>query len=214
VTGSHGFLKPLLLISLALLVPVVPFLLLGEGFEAHIADWVRQEWSPPSRFWTIVGALSVDILLPVPSSGVSTYAGGTLGFAWGTAASWLGMTLGAAIGFSLARLLGRRFAERFGGADVARLEEVATRYGDAALVITRPLPILAEACVLLTGITRLSWRRFLPPVLLSNLAISATYAAFGAYFSERDALPAAVIASVLLPLTIAILVRRRLRSLG
>lgn len=210
--GSRGLFKPLLLISLALLVPVIPFLILGENFETRVAAWVQQDWSPTARFWLIILVLSVDIVLPIPSSGVSTYAGGTLGFAGGTAASWVGMMLGAVIGFAAARLLGRPFAERFGGADVARLKDVTTRYGDAALVLTRPLPVLAEACVLLTGISRLSWRRFLPPVLLSNLAISLTYAVFGAYFGERDALPAAIVASVLLPFALAVLIRRRLRS--
>ncbi len=209
---TRAFLRPLLLISLALLVPVVPFLVLGDAFEARLQNWVQQDWSQEGRFWLIVLVLSADIVLPVPSSGVSTYAGGTLGLAGGTAASWLGMTLGATLGFALARALGRPFADRFGGKDVVRLQRVSARYGDAALVVTRALPILAEACVLLVGAVRLPWRRFLPPVMISNLAISLTYAAFGAYFGERDALPAAIVASVLLPLIVAIGVRHRWRS--
>ncbi|MGD9855913.1 MAG: TVP38/TMEM64 family protein [Planctomycetaceae bacterium] len=212
MSRAQAFLRPLLLISLVLLVPIVPFLILGDGFESRLQEWVQQDWSRGRRFWLIVLVLSVDILLPVPSSGVSTYAGGTLGLLSGTAASWLGMTLGAVTGFALARRLGRPFADRFGGDDVSRLQDVSRRYGPAALLVTRALPLLAEACVLLLGAMRLPWRGFLPPVVLSNLAISLTYAAFGAFFKERDALPAAIAASVLLPLIAAIVVRRRLRS--
>lgn len=203
--------RPLILVSLVLLVPIIPFLLLGEGFEVQVQSWVQEEWSSRTRFWLIVLVLSVDILLPIPSSGVSTYAGGTLGFVSGTLASWLGMSLGTLIGFVLARWFGRPFANRFGGSDVVRFEASQLEYGWAALVLTRPLPILAEACVLLMGIIRLPWRIFLPAVLLSNLVISLSYAAFGAYFGARDSLAVAVIASVLLPLGIALLIRKQLR---
>lgn len=119
-------LRPLLLIAGALLVPVVPFLLLGESFEEQVAAWVRQEWSPQTQFALIVAALSTDILLPIPSSAVSTYAGGVLGFVSGTLASWLGMTAGACLGYGLAWLAGRPLAARFAGEkDLARVQELA-----------------------------------------------------------------------------------------
>ena len=208
---AHDLRRPLILISLVLLVLIVPFLLLGDSFEAQVQEWVQQEWSTRTRFWMIVLILSLDILLPIPSSGVSTYAGGKLGFLSGTLASWLGMSLGAVLGFALARWLGRPFALRFGGRDVSAIEGAQLQFGPAVLVFTRALPILAEACVLLMGVLKLPWRNFLPAVLLSNLVISMAYAAFGAYFVERDSLAVAVIASVLLPLGIAILVRKRIR---
>ncbi|MCA9108819.1 MAG: VTT domain-containing protein [Planctomycetaceae bacterium] len=208
---AHDLRRPLILISLVLLVPIMPFLLLGDSFEAEVQEWVQQEWSTRTRFWMIVLVLSLDILLPIPSSGVSTYAGGKLGFLSGTLASWLGMSLGAVLGFALARWLGRPFALRFGGRDVSAIEGAQLQFGPAVLVFTRALPILAEACVLLMGVLKLPWRNFLPAVLLSNLVISMAYAAFGAYFVERDSLAVAVIASVLLPLGIAILVRNRIR---
>lgn len=193
----------------ALLLPVM---LLGLAFEEQVQQWVTGEWSAATRFWVIVAALSSDILLPVPSSGVSTYAGGTLGPVAGTAASWLGMTLGAVAGFASARWLGRPFAQRHGGKDVAALDDFAQRYGGAALVLTRPLPLLAEACVLVSGASRLSWRRFLVPVTLSNLAIALAYATVGAHFKQRQSLAEGVIVAVLLPFGIALLVRRYWRK--
>src|SRR5690606_24883696 len=103
-------------------------LVLWLAFEQDVQRWVSGEWSTSTRFWVIVAALSGDILLPVPSSGVSTYAGGTLGVVAGTAASWLGMTLGAIGGFVVARWLGRPFAERHGGSDITALDEFSQRY--------------------------------------------------------------------------------------
>ncbi|QDU39929.1 TVP38/TMEM64 family inner membrane protein YdjZ [Maioricimonas rarisocia] len=208
-------LRPLLLIAGALLIPVVPFLLLGESFEAQVAAWVRQEWSPATQFSLIVASLATDILLPIPSSAVSTYAGGVLGFATGTLASWLGMTMGACLGYGLARLAGRPLAKRFAGEkDLERVQELARRYGATAIVLTRPLPILAEACVLLMGVVRLRWPLFLVAIALSNLAVSATYAAFGQWFEASDSLPMALAISLVVPLVFTWLVRHRLRTDG
>jgi len=72
------------------------------------------------------------------------------------------------------------------------------------LVLTRPIPVLAEASVLLMGTTRLEWWRFLVAVGLSNLGIAAAYAALG----NRVQLPVAIAAAVALPLVSAAVARR------
>jgi uncharacterized membrane protein YdjX (TVP38/TMEM64 family) len=212
VNTQRDWLRMAGLVSLAVLIPVVPFLVLGQAFEESVLEWIRAEWSPGALFAGIVGLLGLDLLLPVPSSAVSTYAGGQLGFVAGASASIVGMTLGAVSGYALARLWGGRIVARAAGDDVRLVAPLALKWGAMAIVLTRALPILAEACVLLMGLWRLPWRQFLPPLLLSNLAISLTYAAFGALLRERDALPAAVAASVFLPLVVAMVVRQRLRS--
>ena len=72
------------------------------------------------------------------------------------------------------------------------------------LVLTRPVPVLAEAGLLLLGSTRLPWRWFLLPVLLSNLGIAAIYAALGNWVR----MPVALAASIALPLAAAVIARR------
>lgn len=196
-------------ISLAIVAAlIVPVLVLGLAFEDHVQSWVAAEWPATVRFWVIVAALAGDILLPTPSSGVSTYAGATLGVVGGTSASWLGMTIGAAIGFAAARLLGRTFAERQSSHDLQRLDNFVSSFGVIALVITRPLPLLAEACVLLLGTSPMPWRRFMPVVAMTNLVISLAYAICGAYFRDRGVLPQALIASVIVPMAMTLLARR------
>lgn len=205
----RDFLKPLLWLSGALAVPLFPLLIFGLSFEEQIEQRMNVEMPAEVRFGLIVGLLAVDLFLPIPSSAVSTYGGGVLGTWPATAASWIGMTLGAVIGFALARLFGRRFAARRAAAgDLGRIESLVDRFGPAALLITRALPILAEACVVFVGSTGLSWRRFLPPVMAANLVVSVCYAAFGEYFRGRDALPYAVVLSGTVPLCVALLARR------
>jgi len=200
-----------MLIGAFLLVPIIPFLLLGESFESQVEAFLKaqSEFSSWTHCLLVIGALAIDIFLPIPSSAISTYAGGVLGTGLATVASWIGMTLGSVIGFGLARMMGRPFAVRLAGADdVERIEQFAQRFGPLALVLTRALPILAEACVLLMGATQLSWRRFLPAVVLCNLVISLTYSACGEYFQKMDALPAAVVASGTIPLLTALAIRK------
>ncbi len=162
-------------------IPIVPFLWLGESFEQSLLDALRRPASPATVAGWVIGLLAADMFLPVPSSAVITYAGGILGILGGTVVSWVGLSLGAIGGFGLARVFGEPLARRFSEADdVDRMSDFARRHGPTALVLTRALPILAEACELMLGAVRLSWRRFLPPMLASNAILALTYAACGA----------------------------------
>jgi uncharacterized membrane protein YdjX (TVP38/TMEM64 family) len=151
----------------------------------------------------VCGVLAADLLLPVPSSMVSTLAGSELGVVGGTSASWVGMSAGAVVGFGLARRYGRPLAERLAAADdLARLDRLAARAGPALVVLTRAVPVLAEASVLLLGVNRLAWRRFLPALLASNLGIALAYAAFGEAAGEQEWLPIALGISAAAPLAV------------
>lgn len=199
------------LLAVLLLIPVVPFVLFGAGLEREMVSWFDQSLSPPVMAAAIFGILATDIFLPVPSSFVSTLAGAQLGVIGGTVTVWLGMTVGAAGGFWIARRGGPPLAKRLAGADdFVRVESLAQRRGPELLVLTRAVPVLAEASVLLMGTTQLTWRRFLPPIALSNLGIAAVYALFGQWALQMDALFVALAASVVVPLAAALLVRLRL----
>lgn len=205
----RGLLKPIFLIALVLAIPLVPFALFGPSLESRIESEIREAMSPATVGLMVVGLLAVDIFLPVPSSVVSTVSGRVLGFGLGTAASWLGMTLGAVLAFVLARLFGRPLALRFSSAkDLGHIDRLSARYGPLVLALARPVPILAEASILFLGTTRLAWPRFLAPIGLSNLGIAAAYAALG----ETVQLPIALAASIALPLLLTGLARWRLKS--
>ena len=68
------------------------------------------------------------------------------------------------------------------------------------LIVTRPLPLLAEAAVLLTGVSGLSWRWFLPCVMLSNLGIALVYSTLGRLAYAQGHLLVALAASIALPI--------------
>ncbi|MCA9227064.1 MAG: VTT domain-containing protein [Pirellulaceae bacterium] len=205
--------RPALLICLVMLVPILPFLAFGSQVNSAVDRWREAEYSGAVTASVIVGLLATDIFLPVPSSVLSTFGGWQFGAFGGTIVSWVGMSIGATLGFALARRYGQRFAHWLSSpSQLRRMETLSQRFGPAVLVLTRGVPVLAEASVLLMGMNRLAWRRFLPPVLLSNLGLSIAYAAFGKQAETHEMLPLALGIAIGLPVVLLMLVASWLPS--
>jgi uncharacterized membrane protein YdjX (TVP38/TMEM64 family) len=205
----YELFRTLPLMCVVLLAPIIPFLLWGGSFE----EWLRglaEDPPPPGVLDAlVVGLLSTDIFLPIPSSVVSTMAGWQLGWLRGTLATWVGLSVGAVAGFALARQFGRRLALWFSRAeDLDRMHELSQEFGPYVLAITRAVPVFSEATVLLMGAHQLSWSRFLPAVLASNLGIALAYAAFGDFAQQHQWLPLALGVSIALPVLVAAVAQR------
>jgi membrane protein DedA with SNARE-associated domain len=114
------------------------------------------------------------------------------------------MTLGAMLGFWAARRWGRPIVAWLTRAnDLQRTAALVERYGPTLLVLGRGVPVLAEATVLILGMHGLAWRRFLPPVVLSNLGLALAYSAFGRFAEQHGWLPLALGVAVALPVLLA-----------
>lgn len=170
-----------------------------------MAHWLDLSDSPGTAVALVIGLLAGDIFLPVPSSLVSTFAGKALGFWLGTAASWCGMTIGASLAYWLVRCLGRPLARRLSSEEeLARMDALANRHGILILILARPIPVFAEASVLVMGMLRIGWWRFFPAVGLSNFGIAAAYAVLG----DRVQLPIAMAAAIAVPLIVVAVAQR------
>ncbi|MBX7165357.1 MAG: VTT domain-containing protein [Pirellulales bacterium] len=203
------FTASLIVVTAVLALPVLPLLVLGEGFEDRVSAWFSTTLPPAEFAGMVVAALAADVLIPIPSSFVSTLAGAKLGIGAATLVSWLGMTLGAFGGFALARAGGRPLLARLARPDdVARLEGLAERLGPSLLVATRAVPVLAEASVLLLGTTRLAWKRFAPPVVLANFGIALVYGILGALAMDYAVMAFALVGSIAVPVAATWLARR------
>jgi uncharacterized membrane protein YdjX (TVP38/TMEM64 family) len=210
---SRRWIQWLAMTVLLLCVPALPFAFLHEVVQ----DWVAARIADPPAAWgvvaVVIGLLSTDVLLPVPSSLVSTLAGSQLPWAAATLASWFGLTVGACVGFAAGRMLGRPLAERWTDPrDLDAMERWSRQLGPWLVVLTRALPLLAEASVLLVGMHRLSWRAFLTPVMLSNLGIATAYSLLGHFAAQHEWLPAALAISIAFPLLLTATLRSRLRK--
>jgi uncharacterized membrane protein YdjX (TVP38/TMEM64 family) len=195
-----------------LLVILVPFLVYGERLDG-VVEALRT--SSSSR-WAVALGLAVmlasDIVLPIPSSGVSATIGALLGFWWGAVTSASAMTLACIVGYAIGRRAGRSTANALvGETELQRAEQLLEGHGDWAVVALRGVPVLAEASVVVAGTVRMPFARFLLVSTLANAGISATYAAAGAIALERRSLALAFAAAVGVPLLAIVLMRARTR---
>ena len=187
---------------------LVPFFLFDEPFMRVADQLMRLGAHPASAAAGITALLAADVLLPIPSSVVSAGAGALLGFWRGTATVWTGMTAACLIGYafgSRASAAARRFV---GNAGMARAEFLSARYGDYALILCRPVPVLAEASVIVAGIVGRPPGRFVGLTALANLGVALGYAAIGAFSMRVDSFLLAFAGSLLVP-GIGMLVARR-----
>lgn len=190
-----------LLMGLLLVLVIVPYLVWGKDVEDWTRELVDAAASHPWQAGAVLAALlAVDVLAPVPSSVVSTACGLALGFAAGLAASFAGMGISVLIGYLLGRVAAPAARRVLGDAGtVSVFRRLHGRWGLWALAVCRPVPVLAEASVLLAGLLQLPPRPVLALLLLANLGVSAVYAAAGAWAASADAFLPAVGAALLLP---------------
>lgn len=179
-----------LLGAVVLTITLGPFLAFEVEFEQWLSGAFEQARTHPWLLGTlIVVLLAGDCVLPVPSSLVSVFAGAALGWVAGAAVIWLGMCCGCLIAYLLGVSGGRLFALRIlGEAELARAQTWFKRIGPATLVITRAVPVLAEAGAIAAGVLRMPPRSFLIATTLANALVAIAYAAAGA--AGKSLLPA------------------------
>ena len=199
------------MIVAVLMIPLIPFLLLGHWLEPLIESQISDVSTAETPWWAallIVSGLTIDILLPIPSSALLVLSGRCFGGWGGAAIGWLGLNLSAAVGFWISRRFGQPVVERFSSrADVDDFELIDAATGWWSLVACRPLPILAEASVIFAGLSDMRARRFWPPIIFANGIIALLYGMLGDYAGRQKWFTTAVIASMVLPVLFIVLWR-------
>ena len=73
------------------------------------------------------------------------------------------------------------------------------RHGSWALVICRPIPVLAESSIVFAGLVRSPLTPFIWLTTLSNLGIAAAYAAVGAFSMKTESCLWTFVGAIALP---------------
>jgi uncharacterized membrane protein YdjX (TVP38/TMEM64 family) len=202
------------LVGLVAVVLGVP-LLTAVAWSGPLEHWL-EAWrqSPPPAGWlaaALVLVLAADILLPVPSGPLITLAGGQLGLGTTVIAAWLGLMLGGLVAFAVAKRWGASLAERFAApAELSNLRATAREHDVWLLLVTRPLPILAEAAVLLAGTLDTRWSRLVGALAVGNAAVALAFAVLGKQAQEHEWMLMAIVLSIVVPLAGTCIVRRRM----
>ena len=175
-----------LIILAALAVPLVPFAIIGE-LPGDVWLSARDD-----NAWTFALAgtalLSIDVLLPIPSSLVGTMLGARLGFWPGFLCCFIGLMTGQVLAYFAARWLLR-----------GRSGPVPEAPAVLTVFLSRPVPVLAEAVVISAGVAGLGVTPFLAACAAGNFVYALVLAGNGAALLPGSLLGPGLIIPMLLP---------------
>jgi uncharacterized membrane protein YdjX (TVP38/TMEM64 family) len=138
--------------------------------------------SSPSTSTALLGSglLVADVVLPVPSSVVMVAHGALFGVVGGTLLSVGGSTGAALVGFSLGRRGGPLLVRLVPPEERAKADHILSCWGTLAIVVTRPVPLLAETVAIMAGASPLGWRQIVLASFVGSLPPALLYALTGA----------------------------------
>jgi uncharacterized membrane protein YdjX (TVP38/TMEM64 family) len=178
------------------------FLLVFAVFEWRGVPLLQDpsKWLAGGGGWAAalsVGLLVADVFLPIPSSVIMIGNGALFGVAAGTALSLVGSLGASALGFFIGRRSARLIERLVSPGEKAHADALLARWGALAIVVTRPIPLLAETTAILAGGSPLGWPRLLAASVAGALPPCLLYALTGAH-SRSFGSGALVFAAVLL----------------
>lgn len=189
-----------LIIAAALCVPLVPYFIIGELPGER---WLSANDDHAVHFALAgAGLLAADVLLPIPSSIVGTMLGARLGFGAGFTAAFAGMMVGQSAAYLVSRAVLRK---RNDGA----LPAAPTL---AAVFLSRPVPVLAEAVALAAGAARVSWPQFLLACGSGNAIYAGALALNGSQLMPDAPLSIGLLLPMLLPVAAWLIWRKISRT--
>lgn len=175
-------------------------------FEQQIQDVLThlnlyQPTTPTQTFnlaLLLIALLALDVVLPVPSSLVALLAVAMLGSLGGYLVIFIGLCLGAGLGYALGAGYFRLLSGRL-GLHQRQPGQLAYRLGTLSLICLRGVPVLAETSVVAAGMQRYPLRAFTVITTLANAGLALAYTAIGTFLIEQNALLVTILASMVLP---------------
>jgi len=149
----------------------------------------------------IASLLTIDLFLPVPSNILMLMSGVFSGFFRGSLVNMAGALGGAFIGFGLCRKYGKNAFERINGKqDVERVHRVFETYGVWIILLSRSVPMLTEIISCLSGLSAMSFKKFVFFSTLGTLPVCMVYAYMGSMgFDNNTQIAYSALIALVLP---------------
>ncbi|HSH59595.1 MAG TPA: VTT domain-containing protein [Acidimicrobiales bacterium] len=198
------------LCSVLLAVMLVPFLVV-EALDIPLLAEPAPLGSRTGAVAAVLGVtlLVIDVALPVPSSVVMISHGALFGGLVGMALSVVGSLGSFGVGFALGRrgepVVMRLVPEE----ERERADRFLLRWGLFGVVLSRPVPLLAETVSVVAGASPLSWRAAVGAAALGCLPAAAVYAFAGAATDTFAAGAVIFIAVVMVAVGVGVVVMPR-----
>lgn len=195
-------MKKWLLIWIPFFILFIILFYIVEYFNIEIIK-DTDDWLKTIGTWAIIAGiafLALDLFLPIPSSMVMIVNGVLFGFWWGGLISFIGSMLAAVIGFWLCRRYGIKvFTKLVGKAEMKEMNRYFEKVGPYGIILSRPVPMLAEAVSCMAGLTKMKTWKFLLATMLGTLPICFIYSYAGNTSAEIENLIPAFLICIFIP---------------
>lgn len=189
--------KAIIFTSIAILI-IITFIIWEKPIENSFNSLLETAKEEKLRSALVLFSfLSLDILLPIPSSIASTLCGSILGFFYGFLTSFMAMNVSCAIGYILGRFFEKTSKRFISDKETEQLKN-NTKNEFFFILAMRPIPVLAEASLIYAGTQHYRASTVTYSSLLSNASISAVYALIGTIGDATDSMIPAFVAVILL----------------
>ena len=171
--------KVLIVFGSVVLFIIIMFLLLGS-YESRAEELLQSYQNYPGTFISISFLLLVlDIILPIPSTIIMYLNGFVMGLLIGTIVSFISLLCSSICGYAIGKTLNKSNYEKY--------QRFYDKYGPSAIILTRGMPIMAEAISIMCGYIRIPFRRFLFFQAIGYLPVCLIYAYLGTIANENEA---------------------------
>ena len=157
------------------IIVIITFLLFKD-METFFSNALNEVSHSPYSFASIsFMVLTLDIVLPVPSSIVMYINGYVLGVFTGSALSLISLLVGAILGYFLGRLTSAGVKAK----SDSTTEAIIAKYGAMAILISRGIPIISESVCIVCGFNKMPLKQYLLFNLIGYLPLCLLYAYCG-----------------------------------
>ena len=180
---------------------ILPLIFLETSFAKY--GQMALLWAGDNNFYVslvVILALTLDVFLPVPNGLTNTLAGVSLGWMKASLVVWVGLNLGAFLGYIVGRYAARPLAKKLVGRnDLKQAEESAKNIDVLGLILARPVPAFAELSTLAAGMIEMPFRKFCYVMLLSNIGVAVVFSGLGAAALSNQSSTIAFLGIAILP---------------
>ncbi len=177
---SH-FIKGFAFIVLALIFLLFQFLWdISSYFNPEqIQNWLAAQGSLAPVLFMLIMAIAV-VVSPIPSLPLDIAAGAFFGPLLGTVYSVIGALGGAVFSFTISRLIGREFVERFLSGHINFCMECSDKLLTKIVFFSRLLPIVSFDIISYgAGLTKMSLKKFSLATAVGMIPLTFIYNYFG-----------------------------------
>lgn len=199
--GSSSKLIKLFISIFIFLIALYIFLDVVFNFSANMELAVKRLSPGWGAALLIVGFLTIDVLVPVPSSIIMVASGALFGPVLGGILSTFGSSSCAIIAFQISRKIGREKVRRWvGQKDYKNFSALMQKHGGYVVILTRAVPLIMESVSFIAGLTKMKLKNFILMNIIGFGPFAFLYSFAGASMKEAYPLSIVLILGFFLPI--------------